>query len=224
MKFSEIKRLKYEDYRLTMVFRLLQEDIARLPKGTRWVISDNPLRLHKHLKKPDEKVIKEEFKKYKRELEGIQRARILEEEKRAELHAQLTELLAIDCTVIFENYLEDQDDAVEYLYSLIEKDKKQLEVYIEDFRRIISEAKIIKNKQEVLDEIVIIKDKAKKYLKETDYTQLADSPVQGEERLRYIKYRKYLRNIDIIFKQKQILKPYVMDYDTWKFNPPIWSE
>lgn len=222
MNFSKIKKLNYKDYRLAMVYRLLKDDIVNLPKGEQWVISDNPLRLHKQLKKPDEKLIKAEFKKYKKDLENIQRSRILEEEKRAELHAQLTEILNIDCSVLFLNYLEDRDDAVDYLYSLIETDKKKLEGYIEDFRKIISEAKIIKEKKEVLDEIVIIKNRAKMYLRETDFSQLADVPLNSQQKAQYREYRDYLRNIDKIYNNKQILKPVVMDYDTWKFNKPVY--
>lgn len=55
-----------------------------------------------------------------------------------------------------------------------------------------------------------------RYLKNTDYTQLADSPISSSEKRIYRDYRQYLRDVITWYDSKTILKAKVMTFKEWR--------
>lgn len=70
------------------------------------------------------------------------------------------------------------------------------------------------------DLLKYMRRKAWQYLRNTDWTQVADEPLRMEVRKEYREYRQYLRNIDLIWKNKQMTEPSVMRFEQWKENKP----
>lgn len=60
-------------------------------------------------------------------------------------------------------------------------------------------------------------------LQKTDWTQLADAPIDSNQKCEYREYRQYLRNIPTLYQNKQILKLQVMSIEDWRQNKPIYK-
>lgn len=56
-------------------------------------------------------------------------------------------------------------------------------------------------------------------LYKTDFSQLADVPLDGNEKKSYRQYRRYLRELPILIERKQVLKFEVLTYEQWKSKP-----
>ena len=63
-----------------------------------------------------------------------------------------------------------------------------------------------------------LKKQALVHLRKTDWTQVADEPLDMEAKKEYREYRQYLRNIDLIWKNRQITEPKVMKFEEWREN------
>ena len=68
-----------------------------------------------------------------------------------------------------------------------------------------------------------IRDQRVQKLRDTDWTQLADSPLDTKQKMEYREYRQYIRDIPELFKRSQILELKVMSFDEWKQNKPIYK-
>jgi hypothetical protein len=55
-----------------------------------------------------------------------------------------------------------------------------------------------------------------RYLKNTDYTQLADAPLATNDRKLYREYRKYLRDVATYYNDSTILQAKVMTFEEWR--------
>lgn len=55
----------------------------------------------------------------------------------------------------------------------------------------------------------------KRILKETDYTQLADAPIESKDKKNYRDYRSYLRKVKSQHDSKTILKARVLSFEEW---------
>lgn len=53
-------------------------------------------------------------------------------------------------------------------------------------------------------------------LKETDFSQLADAPMNNAEKGKYREYRHYLRNIPLNFNEESIGRAVIMSFEDWK--------
>ena len=80
--------------------------------------------------------------------------------------------------------------------------------------------KVEYEKQKYEEQFDVLRKQAWKYLRETDWSQAPDEPLDTEQKKEYREYRKYLRNIDLIWKNKQIKEHNVMNFEEWKKNPP----
>lgn len=58
--------------------------------------------------------------------------------------------------------------------------------------------------------------KRKLMLQDTDFTQLADSPISADVKKQYREYRKYLRDLPKSYNDNTITKFKVMSFDAWK--------
>lgn len=56
-------------------------------------------------------------------------------------------------------------------------------------------------------------------LYKTDFSQLADVPLDGNEKKSYRQYRRYLRELPVLIERKQVLKFEVLTYEKWKSKP-----
>jgi hypothetical protein len=53
-------------------------------------------------------------------------------------------------------------------------------------------------------------------LKNTDWTMLADAPIEMKERLEYRKYRQYLRDLPASYKSETIQNYKILTFSEWK--------
>ena len=65
-----------------------------------------------------------------------------------------------------------------------------------------------------------IKKESWEKLRECDWTQLADEPLDQEDRKKWRDYRVYLGNIEQLWKDKQIQILEVKDFEDWLKNKP----
>jgi hypothetical protein len=80
----------------------------------------------------------------------------------------------------------------------------------------------------------VITDQATVLLDASNKTQLPDAeyvdedfnvrPYTQEEKLEWREYRKYLRRIPRLFKNKQILELRVMGFEEWRLNKPVYKD
>jgi hypothetical protein len=68
-----------------------------------------------------------------------------------------------------------------------------------------------------------IKEDRKKYLKNTDWTMLADAPLSNEAKKEIRAYRQYLRDFPELWKNKQITEYRVLPFDQWQDNKPVYK-
>lgn len=61
-----------------------------------------------------------------------------------------------------------------------------------------------------------LKLKRNEYLKNTDFSQLADAPFSSEEKLEYRQYRTYLRDLPAQYNNDNITSYVVLTFEQWK--------
>lgn len=57
----------------------------------------------------------------------------------------------------------------------------------------------------------------------TDFSQLADVPLNNEEKKLYRQYRRYLRELPKLIEREQVLKFEVLTFDQWCNKPVVFE-
>ena len=226
MTLKEVEALKMEDYRISMMYRILKDEIKALPSNEFWLLSDNPIIIHENLSIPEEEMIISEFNLYKEELREDIRNKIKEDNRIKGLEED------IECIIEDHNkhlyihtVLLDTPNPVKYLKDMIKDSSKDDEI-----RTIIKSILIAKEEyyssltDDTISDVERMKLDRCKFLLETDFTQLADAPFTSAEKALYREYRQYLRDLPMIYKNAQILEPIAMNFDDWMLNKPIYKK
>jgi hypothetical protein len=120
-----------------------------------------------------------------------------------------------------EKILEEKDE------TLVEQRLAKIEAVDTQWKRDIAEQKL----KDELDKVI---RRSQELMRQCDYTQLPDAEYieqdfrvrsfTQEEKLEWREYRKYLRRIPRLFKNKQILELRVMGFEEWRLNKPLYKD
>jgi len=78
------------------------------------------------------------------------------------------------------------------------------------------EFNFIKEAENEIDQWQLLREKRDFMLSSTDWTQLADSPLDTKIRQMYRDYRQFLRNLTLNYTDKSIEKHKVFTFDEWR--------
>jgi len=96
-------------------------------------------------------------------------------------------------------------------YILEEEDKKLAEKRL----KLLENLSISCEEDKLKLELRRLREDRDVLLKETDWTQLADNPLDSNKRKEYRKYREYLRNLPEDIKKGKLERK-LMEFDGWK--------